>query len=254
MPSTSISTPTPTPQKSFFWIFVILFLISTGITGWLYYQNLQLKQQLINSQQASQSQIVPNIIPPESSPTSSSPTPSTKPTATIEPIIIPSNWKQFTAIDPEFKIKTTMSMPPGFSFSFTGSEFTIQNDSDATELWDYSTSVFSGKDGLKNYYDGTSRRDWYKRKLDGEFTSPEEFQKKRGDILSVIEHNINNQSYLEISVNDLNSGDIQKHYLFVNNGMIHIIKPASHEANNSTALMPKYLDIIFTSLTSTTIK
>ena len=49
IPSTSVSTPTPTPQKSFSLIFVILFLISIGIAGWFYYQNLQLKQQIIKT-------------------------------------------------------------------------------------------------------------------------------------------------------------------------------------------------------------
>src|SRR3989304_5139403 len=43
-------------------------------------------------------------------------------------VAIPPNWQQFTATDPDFGIKTTMSLPPGFSFNFTGSEFTIQNN------------------------------------------------------------------------------------------------------------------------------
>ena len=34
-----------TPKKSCSWIFVILFLVSTGLAGWLYYQNQQLKPQ-----------------------------------------------------------------------------------------------------------------------------------------------------------------------------------------------------------------
>lgn len=140
-------------------------------------------------------------------------------------------------------------MAPGYSFIFTGSEFTIQNDSDATELWDYSTSVFSGKDGLKNYYDSTSRRSWYQRKLNGEFTIPEEVQKKRGDILDATEHSIGSQSYLEVSVKDL-QGNIEKHFIFAQNRMVHIIKPASNKANTSSAQIPTYIGTIFASLNS----
>lgn len=186
--------------------------------------------------------------------TPSETTPTAKPsTTTTKPISIPSNWKQYTATDPEFKIKTTMSMPPGFSFRFTGSEFTIQNDSDATELWDYSTSVFSGKDGLRNYYDGTSRRDWYERKLNGEFMIQEEYQKKRGDILSVNEKNIGAQSYLEILVQPI-SGNQETHYIFLEDGIVNIIKPASNEANSSNSKISNYIGTIFASLKASSIK
>ena len=170
-------------------------------------------------------------------------------TDSINNVNVPINWKEYTATDSEFGIKTTMFMPPGFSFKFTGSEFTIQNDSDATELWDYSTSVTTGSNNvLKNYYDGGSRREWYKRYLDGEFLG-NTVDKKFGDIVSMTETVIGNTSYLKIVVNTLSRG-IQTHYVYLQNDIIHIIKPISDVAETSQAKFPQHVGLSLYSLKS----
>ncbi|MBU2052026.1 hypothetical protein KKH13_02355 [Patescibacteria group bacterium] len=67
------SIPPTAPKKSFSWIFVILFIISTGTAGWFYYQNLKLKQQVALITETSNPQVSPTTIILSSSP---SPTPS----------------------------------------------------------------------------------------------------------------------------------------------------------------------------------
>lgn len=47
-----IPTNPVTPSKSFSWILLILFLISIGMAGWFYYQNLQFKQQIVKNKQS----------------------------------------------------------------------------------------------------------------------------------------------------------------------------------------------------------
>ncbi len=170
-------------------------------------------------------------------------------TSIVKAPTIPADWKSFTDTDPQFGFKTTLSLPPGFSFRFTGSEFTIQNDSTATELWDYSSSVFAGNAGTKNYYDGTSRRDWYRRKLDGEFAMSDEYQKKRGDILSASEISTGSTSYLKLKVKDM-SGLVTTRFLYVQNGIVHIFMPASEEASTASAKFPPYVGTVFLSLRS----
>jgi len=179
------------------------------------------------------------------------------PAATSQLISIPKDWQEYTATDPEFGIKTTLSLPPEFSFSFTGSEFTIQS-ADGTELWDYSTSVFPGKDGLKNYYTGESRRDWYQKLLDGEFWTEKPYQFVGGKITNAMEHQIGPQTYLELTVTggppSNYSREVGTHFIYAQNGIIHIIKPASHKANSATAQLPNNIGIVFYSLKSSRIK
>lgn len=174
-------------------------------------------------------------------------------------VTIPNDWQQFTATDPDFGVQTTLSLPPDYSFRFTGSEFTLQNDSDVTELWDYSSSVYRDNNGvLKNHYTGGSRRVWYENYLSDKQST---FQNK-DKILSVTEVRINNTSYLAISVkspayND--SGEISgtkkgMHYLYVQNSIMHMITPASNKAYTSDAQIPKYIGTIFVSLKSARIK
>lgn len=174
-----------------------------------------------------------------------------KPIVTVKPISIPSLWKKYTAEDSDFGIKTTMSMPPGYSFRFSGSEFTIQNDSDATELWDYSSSVYTDNDGiLKNHYDGSSRRAWYEKRLSE--------RQNTDKIVSVKEKPLNQTTYLEITVqtpsyNDqgVTSGTKNGiHYVYVQNNILHIIAPASNKAYTSAAFIPSNIEPILASLTS----
>jgi hypothetical protein len=256
VPQSAAQIPENPKQKSRLVIgLIILVLLLLGTTGFLAYQNYQLKQQVQQKQPFTN----PTIGIPTPTATPSIPAeiqPTNKPNA--QPITIPSDWKQYIATDPDFGITTKMSMPPGYSFRFTGSEFTIQNDSDATELWDYSTSIFRGKDGLKNYYTGGSRRSWYQELLSGEFMLEKPYQFVPGQITNVLEHQINSQSYLELTVSGgpptNYSGETGTHYIYGQNSILHIIKPASHKANSADALIPNYIGTIFVSLNSSSTK
>jgi len=188
--------------------------------------------------------------PPITNPTNE-PVVTQKPVVTTKPISIPSNWKKYTAEDPDFGVKTTLSMPPGYSFRFTGSEFTIQNDSDATELWDYSSSVYRDNDGvLKNHYDGSSRRAWYEKHLSE--------RQSTDKIVSVKEKPLNASSYLEITVQTPSYDDHGvasgtkngMHYVYVQNNILHMITPASNKAYTAAAQIPGDIEPILSSLTS----
>ncbi len=150
--------------------------------------------------------------------------------------VVPKDWKEFVTEDWDQTLKVTLSMPPGFSFKFTGSEWTIQNDSDATELWDFSP---------RTDYDGSSRRKWYQEKYPGL------------KILSVEEINLNqNSSYLKFLVEiskyndhgEINGTQVVNHYLFIKDNIANIITPVSNKAYSSEAVIPKYISSIFASL------
>jgi hypothetical protein len=199
------------------------------------------------------SSIVPTQSPTtavQASPTSE-PVVTEKPITTTKPVTVPTTWKKYTSDDQEFGIKTSMAMPPGYSFRFTGSESTIQNDSDATELWDYSSSVYRDNDGvLKNHYDGSSRRAWYEKRL-AERQSTDK-------IVSVKEKPLNSTNYLEITVqtpayddHGVASGTKNGfHYVYVQNGILHMITPASNKAYTAEAQIPENIEPILASLTS----
>jgi hypothetical protein len=166
-------------------------------------------------------------------------TPSSPPV--MKQILIPSDWKSYTATDPAFGVTATISLPPGYSFFFTGSEFTIQN-SEATEMWDYTTSVFNGNDGLKNYYDGGSRRVWYQKYISGDTFG--NFAKSDAKITNVDE---SNSAYLKITV--ATSGiPNQISYIAVKNGIINIFR----YGNNQN--LAQYMPQIIASLSVTKIK
>ncbi|MCX6791756.1 MAG: hypothetical protein NT149_01830 [Candidatus Gottesmanbacteria bacterium] len=188
---------------------------------------------------------------PSVNPTSNVNQPTQKPTASNKTVIVPSNWKQFTATDTDFGVKTTISMPPGYSFRFTGSEFTIQNDSDATELWDYSSSVYRDNDGvLKNHYDGSSRRAWYEKRLSE--------RQSTDKIISVKEIPLNSFTYLELTVQTPSYDDHGvvsgtkngMHYVYVQNNILHMITPVSNKAYTSAAQIPNNIEPILASLSS----
>jgi len=250
-----LSTPVKKDRNKLLIIFVLLFLAVSGVAGYFAYQNYQLKQQIVQKQ-STPSPTVSVLSPTTLVPSPTGIQPTTKPAT--QPITVPSDWKQYTATDPDFGIKTTMFMPPGYSFRFTGSEFTIQNDSDATELWNYSTSIFRGKDGLKDYYTEESRRAWYQKLLNGEFMLEKPHQFIPGQITNVVEHQIGSKSYLELTASGGSptnySGEVGTHYIYVQNGIVHIIKPASHKANSAEALIPSYIGTIFISLNSSSTK
>jgi len=157
-------------------------------------------------------------------------------------VVIPSDWKKFTAVDPDFGIKTTLSLPSGFSFKFTGSEFLIQKGSDASELWTYLTSItrLEGQENATNTYAGGSRREWYQKyftDINGVGT---------GKILNFEDKNENGISYL---VANVQQGNItQKHYLYLKNNIVNIFKPSSEVAYSSKAIIPQNVATVFYSL------
>lgn len=177
-----------------------------------------------------------------------SPTPKT-----VIPITIPSDWKQYTATDSEF-VKITMSMPPGYTFRYV-SEFRIHND-DSTESWGFSTSIM----GEKNNYTGGSRRAWYEDYLASFQTGIQDQYKEK--VLKVSEIPINNSSYLAILVEGPGYNDhgvvsgrrTGTHYVYVQNNILHMITPSSNKAYTAEAQIPKYIGIIFASLTSSQTK
>lgn len=243
------SSSNPSAPKLKNWPLIIislLFLISLGIMAFLSYQNFQLRQQI------QKAQAKPTPIPLKESQPTQTPAPViSKITPTIKDIVIPDNWQEFTAVDPDFGLTTTMSLPPDFSFRFTGSEFTIQNDFDATELWDYSTSISGSENGPKNYYTGGSRRTWYQKYLNGEFSHAAYFEEKV-EIKSIEEHHTGTSTYLEIKVTNPFgiSEKIESHYIYTQNNILHILKPVSEKAYSTNSLIAKNIAIIFTSLKS----
>ena len=254
-----INQPLPAPEKSkvnYLVIsgVVIACFIIFGIGG--YYLGTQKNNTPQNNQLPipSPTSSVTTETPSVTNPTSESVV-TQNPSVTTKPISIPSNWKKYTAEDPDFGVRTTMFMPPGYSLRFTGSEFTIQNDSDVTELWDYSSSVYRNNDGvLKNHYDGSSRRAWYEKRLS---------ERQSADrIVSVKEKPLSATTYLEITVQTpsyddrgVTSGTKNgMHYVYVQNNILHIITPASNKAYTTAAQIPGNIETILVSLTSIQIK
>lgn len=244
-------------------IAVVLLILVVG-TGAYYLGTQRDSSSSIENTQVNNQQTQPsapstnNETLPTTNPTTNSDQTGQKLNPTVKSVTIPSDWKSYTATDPDFGVKTTMSMPPGYSFRFTGSEFTMQNDSDATELWDYSTSVFRGRDGLKNYYAGQSRRAWYQDLLDGDFMEEKPASFNPGKITNAVEHQIGSKTYYEMTVSGgppaNYSGEVGKHFVYVQNGIVHILKPASHKANTAEAKIPQNIETILASLSSSQVK
>lgn len=174
-------------------------------------------------------------------------TPTVEVVPTSAPVKVPSAWISQTAWDREFGIKTTLSLPKTFVFKFANNEFEIQSSKDAQEIWLYTTSVFPGKNGLKNYYDGSSRRAWYQSYLHGEFSN--DYQRNDGDITQVLDKG----NFLELAVANA-PGGTEKHFVLAKDGLLHIIKPASQKAYSAQAELPALVPQIFASLSSTLTK
>jgi hypothetical protein len=162
--------------------------------------------------------------------------PTTKPVS----FVIPANWKKYTAVDPQFKITTSISLPPNFSFRFTGSEFTIQ-DSTAQEIWDFSTSVKGDENGNPyNTFTGGSRRVWYQNYLNGDYHTV--FSDPPPQIIAVKE----TATHLALTIQF--AGYQETHYVAAKNNLIQILKPSSEIANSNQSELKTNLDIIFSSI------
>ncbi|MBP7875733.1 hypothetical protein KA012_01930 [Candidatus Woesebacteria bacterium] len=189
---------------------------------------------------------IPEVVPQE---------PESSPVAVSKPVVVPADWKKFSATDNEYGFTTTLSVPADFSFDFTGSEFMLSNNT-TFEHWDYSTSIMNGKNGIKNYYTGQSRRAWFQQYQNGDFMYERPSDYVPGKIVSVVEHPIGKSSYLEITVAGgwmISSGEKPEvNYVYVQNNIVHILKPVSEKAQSKSAVIPGIVDKIFTSLSSST--
>lgn len=221
-----------------------LLLLSLGSTGFLFYQNSQLKKQIAQLQTTPTAAASPSLTPTI---TALSPTETPK----IQPVDIPSDWKEFTGTSPLEKLTTTLSLPKDYTFGYHYAEWFLVKSPE--EVWDYSTSImFDSESNPKNRYDGGSRRNWYEKYLKGEFLEEKPLLFKEGEIISVAEHKIGTTSYLEVTVKGgMNYvANIEKHYLYAQNGILHIIRPASEKANSPDSILAKNIGLIFFSLKS----
>ena len=160
-------------------------------------------------------------------------------------LIIPKDWKKYSDIDVDFGVKTTVSLPPGCGFKFTGSEWDLRCGE--VDVWDYKTSVFRGKENdPKNYYTEGSLEQWYKKYLNGDFFADYASQEK-DVIIKTIKHSVRSESYFELTIKEFN-GRIVTHFLFAQNGIVHIIQPLT--IDESTSKIKKNIGLIFSSLKS----
>ena len=72
-------------------------------------------------------------------------------------VTVPSDWKEITA--GKDYVKTTLALPDGFVFRFSGSESDVANDVTG-EAWDYSTSV--DVNSPENFYAGGSTTAYFR--------------------------------------------------------------------------------------------
>lgn len=158
---------------------------------------------------------------------------------------VPKDWKKYSDTDVDFGVKTTVSLPPGCDFKFTGSEWDLRCGEG--DIWDYKTSVFRGKeDDPKNYYSGGSLEEWYKKYLNGDFFADYTSQEK-DLIIKTTKHSVDSESYFELTIKETN-GRLVAHYLFVQNGIVHIIQPLV--IDEPTSKIKKNIGLIFSSLKS----
>lgn len=155
-------------------------------------------------------------------------------------LIIPKDWKKYNDTDIDFGVQTTISLPPGCDFVFSGSEWDV--NCGENEKWDYTNSVYRGNDERdpRNHYSGESLQQWYQQ-----YTSQDK-------IISAKERPINKGHYLEVQVKLADSGKMETNYVYVQNNIAHILRPLVIDELNS--VVKKNIGIIFTSLKSSITK
>lgn len=162
-------------------------------------------------------------------------------------ISIPADWTSYTLINPNSGEQTKLSLPPNYSFTLNDYEFIIQNDQDLEESWSYSTSIFYANEGVKNYYTGGAVKDWYLGYLNGKYLFEKPYIFKESRILEAREELIGMRKYIILTVK---KDETEKHYLFLENNIVHIFKPASPKANSAPSVISRNIGAIFTSLNS----
>lgn len=162
-------------------------------------------------------------------------------------ISVPADWTSYTLINPNSGEQTKLSLPPSYSFRLNDYEFIIQNDQDYEETWSYSTSIFYASEGVKNYYTGGAVKDWYLAYLNGKYLFEKPYIFKESKILDSKEELIGMRKYLVLTIK---KDETEKHYLFLENNIVHIFKPASLKANTAPSIISKNIGAIFASLNS----
>jgi hypothetical protein len=234
-------------EKGFAHLILIFILVVGLLAGGYLYEKGYLKFEMNpnnNSQYVSPTTIPVETITPSIAQVVDI-TNTTKPTQTVK-VIIPNTWGQQTAEDTYLGIKTTVSLPSNWTFSFTGSETSLSGPND--ETWEYETSIITDKNGaVKNMYTGGSRREWYQKYLNGDFQNKYDSPPQIGQI---IEHTIGNTSYLEITISGGYLSENRKIYLYLENNIIHMFSPVSQKALSSNTQLGSIVDKVFYSLKS----
>jgi hypothetical protein len=171
----------------------------------------------------------------------------------MAPSTIPADWTKYTDEDTAFGLKTSLSLPPGYIFFFTGSEWLISDENyPKPEIWDYTSSIFMGGDQEepKNYYDGSSPWLWFQRNLDGEFFEPERIAERDLQIIEVNEYSFSdNRKYYQIESQYRSSGQVVTQYLYIQNGIVNIFTPINSDQFPNSTISTNF-GPIFVSLTS----
>jgi hypothetical protein len=157
---------------------------------------------------------------------------------------VPASWQVHTDTDPQYGLTTTLATPPGFTFAFTGSEWTLSDTQG--EIWHYQTSLEMQEDGsLENTYDAGSRRVWYQNYLQRQASS-----NARPDVVTnVEEYGVAGTTYLAILVTPSYLPEApETHYLYYQNGLMHILRPSSARATSPNAVIPQNIGPVLSSL------
>ncbi|MDO8488424.1 MAG: hypothetical protein Q7S31_03895 [bacterium] len=248
-PAPPISTPPVAPQpqpvvqppqsKSKTWKLIMggILLLGVGIVGGVF-----LGKQLY-SQPLSPPAPSPTV---EVTPSPASDTITSTPTVNPSPIVVPASWKVKSATDSYFGLTTSLTLPPDYSFHFSGSETTLSSSTESSDSWDYLTSLSTNSNNqIYNSYDGSSRRTWYEKLLEGNDTVK---GYANTQTISVKEVPVNDTSFLAITIKwDLGT---ETHYIIVNNGILHIFRPLTEAAKANHTFFSQNAPIILSTLTS----
>lgn len=163
--------------------------------------------------------------------------------------VIPPEWETVTQSDQDFGVTTSISIPQGYDFWFSGSEWTLQTAQEG-EYWDYTPSATRIDGERVNLYDGGSRRQWYQRFINGELTQ-DTYIPPRQTILGTTEIDIGTTSYLRMSVQRTEPlRPVENHYIYFQNGLVHVFSPASEVASGPNATLDQDIGAILSSLQS----
>lgn len=150
----------------------------------------------------------------------------------------PEDWIAYSQTDPDFKVQINLSLPLGFAFEFTGSDFTIRN-SDSSEIWNVVTSVTRLEDeSLTNTYSGGDVNAWYRRY----------FNQLHGASNSTIQ-SVSPTGLFYTATVDLGGGVTETRYLVEDSGYMVVIRPSSQAASSDTASLLPQIAILTDTIT-----